>query len=235
MKYSKEEKKQLVDSYNSWWHSIDFGDGIVSPGSKETNIPGGMAGELKLWKLDDPEIFKDKTVLDIGAWDGYYSFHAERSGAASVTALDEYVWLRNEKGKPCKKGFDISKKIFNSNVKEVIQSVTEISPDVIGTYDLVICAGVLYHLHNPMLALSAIKNILNPGGMLFLETTCTRITSQQPIMEYHPSNSLNNDFSNFWSMNPDCLKNILIDLGFNVDEVWTTLGNSRIACKSSVS
>ena len=31
-------------------------------------------------------------MLDIGAWDGYYSFEAERRGASRVVALDHYAW-----------------------------------------------------------------------------------------------------------------------------------------------
>ena len=33
-----------------------------------------------------------KRVLDIGAWDGWFSFRAEREGAATVVALDHFVW-----------------------------------------------------------------------------------------------------------------------------------------------
>ena len=35
---------------------------------------------------------RGRSVLDVGAWDGKYSFEAERSGAARVVALDHYVW-----------------------------------------------------------------------------------------------------------------------------------------------
>ena len=41
--------------------------------------------------IDLPDL-AGKTVLDIGAWDGYYSFQAERLGASGVVALDHYVW-----------------------------------------------------------------------------------------------------------------------------------------------
>ena len=33
-----------------------------------------------------------RSVLDIGAWDGKYSFLAEQEGAARVVALDHYAW-----------------------------------------------------------------------------------------------------------------------------------------------
>jgi len=41
----KEEKQKLVNSVNYWWHSIDFGDGVISPG-----IQGGI-GNNHTFKL----------------------------------------------------------------------------------------------------------------------------------------------------------------------------------------
>src|SRR6516164_4715323 len=66
-----------------WFHSIDLGHGVVTHGlsdSRSTLRPVQFPG------------FTGRTVLDIGAWDGYYSFLAERGGAARVVALDHYVW-----------------------------------------------------------------------------------------------------------------------------------------------
>lgn len=72
---NKQEKKQLVDSYNHWWHSIDFGDGIISKGQKST-----IAHEREKTQWFPSDFFKDKRVLDVGTWDGYYAFYAEQAG-----------------------------------------------------------------------------------------------------------------------------------------------------------
>src|SRR5712691_11038678 len=81
-----------------WYHTIDLGNGVVTKGQSDT-IP--LQGE----KFPD---VKGKSVLDIGAWDGYYSFEAERRGAARVVALDHYVWCvdfgaRTQYWNECKK------------------------------------------------------------------------------------------------------------------------------------
>src|SRR5262245_37663164 len=77
-------RNQIDESVRAlgWYHSIDLGDGIVTPGRSES-VPL-TAGQL-------PDM-RDRTVLDIGAWDGYYSFLAERCGASRVVALDHYAW-----------------------------------------------------------------------------------------------------------------------------------------------
>jgi tRNA (mo5U34)-methyltransferase len=66
----------------TWFHSIDLGHGIVTPGASNvaplsgTELPG----------------FAGRSVLDVGAWDGLYSFRAEQGSATRVVALDHYAW-----------------------------------------------------------------------------------------------------------------------------------------------
>src|SRR5215472_4538138 len=74
------ELRARVDAVG-WYHSIDLGGGVVTPGVSKTQTPRSA--------LPD---FRGRSVLDIGAWDGYYSFLAERSGATRVVALDHYMW-----------------------------------------------------------------------------------------------------------------------------------------------
>jgi tRNA (mo5U34)-methyltransferase len=83
---SKAELQSISDSVKFWWHSVNLGQSVVTPGEK--SVPH-LARELASMKL--PEL-KGKTVLDIGAWDGFYSFQAEKRGAARVVALDHFVW-----------------------------------------------------------------------------------------------------------------------------------------------
>src|SRR6266516_4593012 len=84
--YNKAQLEEMAASVGYWWHSIDLGLGVVTNGFKTRE---GLKNELELLRLPD---LKDKTVLDIGAWDGFYSFEAERRGARRVVALDHYVW-----------------------------------------------------------------------------------------------------------------------------------------------
>ncbi len=67
-----------------WYHTIDLGNGIVTRGVDDT--------PLRLARLELPASFAGQTVLDIGAWDGFFSFEAERRGASRVVAADYYSW-----------------------------------------------------------------------------------------------------------------------------------------------
>ena len=68
-----------VQALPRWWHSIDLGDGIVTPGGKSVD-------DLQLeWDRMALGGLTGKSVLDIGAWDGWMSFAAERAPAQSAS------------------------------------------------------------------------------------------------------------------------------------------------------
>ena len=68
-----------------WWHSVDLGD-EVTPGHKSPELLEHEWANLHL-----PDL-AGRSVLDVGCWDGWFSFRAEERGAARVVALDHYVW-----------------------------------------------------------------------------------------------------------------------------------------------
>src|SRR4051812_14133987 len=82
-----ERLRAEVDAVPVWYHAIDLGHGVVTPGTRG-------------WDFESLQVpsLEGKTVLDIGAWDGYFSFEAERGGAARVVALDHYVWALDLEG-----------------------------------------------------------------------------------------------------------------------------------------
>jgi len=62
---TKEEKLNLINGVPVWWHSFDLGDGIIVNGSKSLAL---LQHELKQMNLPD---LHGKSVMDIGAWDGF--------------------------------------------------------------------------------------------------------------------------------------------------------------------
>ena len=65
-----------------WYHSIELPDGDVIQGHQSVEQLRNRLAQFHI-----PEDLTGKRVLDIGAWDGWFSFEMERRGA-TVLALD---------------------------------------------------------------------------------------------------------------------------------------------------
>lgn len=213
-KYSKEEILEKIEKVSFWGHSIPLPYGIITPGRVMENFK-------TMEKLRLPNNLSGKRVLDIGAWDGYYSFECEKRGA-QVLAIDNL----NRMKKPDEikyanlgnLGFEAAKDILDSKVEFKNMDVYDINPDEIGRFDIVLFLGVLYHLKHPALALERISEITN--GQLFIETEWLRSPFiKRPILEYIEGDSCNQDPTNFCRPNIFWIESVLRDVGFSNMEV----------------
>lgn len=151
--------KTRVRELEGRFHSpIDFGNGLVT---KPWHVQRRFRRRLRLLRI--PDDLSGKSVLDIGAWDGYFSFEFERRGAKRVLAIDTYAW--DHGGLDC---FLLAHEHFKSRVEHQRMDVHDLKPEAIGRFDLVFCAGVLYHMRNPLIGLERIRSVT--AGQLILET-----------------------------------------------------------------
>ncbi len=185
-----------------WFHRIDLGHGIVTPGVDDS------PSKLKLMHI--PDNLTGKTVLDIGAYDGFFSFEAERRGASRVLATDQYCWQGAGMGDG--EGFKIAHAALRSRVEAKLIAVEDISPATVGTFDVVLFLGVLYHSPDPVRYLRIAKSVCRE--MLILETHLDALDYPRPAMIFYPGATLNNDPSNFWGPNPACVAEMLKEVGF---------------------
>jgi len=186
-----------------WHHQIDLGNGIVTPGAD--NSP------KKLERLAFPASLQGKTVLDIGAWDGFFSFEAERRGAQRVLATDSFVW-EGLSGTPGKRGFDLAKKTLNSKVDEMFIDVFDLSPEKVGVFDVVLFLGVLYHLKHPLLALEKVFSVTKE--MVILETVVDMLSYSRPALAFYEGNELANDSTNWFGPNTAAVVGMLKTVGY---------------------
>jgi tRNA (mo5U34)-methyltransferase len=196
------ELRALVNSYG-WHHQIDLGHGIVTPGRDRS--------ASKLQALELPSL-AGKSVLDIGAWDGYFSFAAEQLGASRVVALDSVIWHNVSKAP-----FEIARKALGSNVEDVELEVIDISPEAVGQFDVVLFLGVLYHMRDPMLALEAVCSVTKE--LLVVETLSDMSFAGRPAAAFYPGSSFEGDHSNWWGPNAAATVGMLREFGFATVEI----------------
>ena len=111
-------------------------------------------------------------MIDIGAWDGFFSFEAERRGAARVLAVDSFCWSGAGWGK--KAGFELAREALRSKVEDAEIEVLDLDPNRIGVFDVVLFLGVLYHMRHPLLALEKVAAVTK--GLLVLEAKVDLLT-----------------------------------------------------------
>jgi tRNA (mo5U34)-methyltransferase len=203
-----EDLRARVDAVR-WYHSIDLGSGVVTRVTDET--------PYRLARLNLPSSFSGKTVLDIGAWDGFFSFEAERRGASRVVAADYYSW--HGTGWGTKAGFTLAREVLKSKVEDVDIDVMDLSPERVGTFDVVFFLGVLYHLPHPLLALERVASVAR--DLLILETVVDLVGVRQPAAAFYPGRELNNDPTNWWGPNVPAVTAMLQTVGFRRTVVVT--------------
>ncbi len=187
----------------NFFHSFDR-DGLRVKGLAPVELLRGLADIV--FKVP----VEGKTVLDIGAWDGYYSFEAEKRGAARVLATDHFCW--SGPGWGTKAGFDYVHDALHSKVESRDVDVFDLDPRALGTFDVVLFLGVLYHLTDPFGGLKRAADMTNE--CLVVETHSDMNDLQEPVMRYYLGPELNGDGSNFWGPNAPCVEAMLRELGF---------------------
>jgi tRNA (mo5U34)-methyltransferase len=149
----------LIEQVNSidWYHSIPLGN-LVTPGAYPLSAERWTAEAM-------PSDLTSKAVLDVGAWDGYFSFEAEKRGASRVLAIDNFQGRKRDLGAA---GFSVAKQFLRSQVEFRNMDVMEVH-QIRESFDLILFLGVYYHLQDPIGALKLLLDRLRPGGMLMIE------------------------------------------------------------------
>lgn len=202
---TNEEIKKQVEAID-WWHSIEIPGYGLTPGREPHP-------RLRDGYMNIPKDLTGKYVLDIGAWDGLYSFVAEERGADCVLAVDTYP-----KGI---KGIALAKYLRKSKVSIYCSSIYDL--DYNNTFDVVFMFGLLYHVEDPIGALKTAHSVLVTGGLLILETDTW--PNSGTAMYFRPGYA--DDPTNVWYPTEECIHEMLVYCGFEPTLQPGGTGNRR--------
>ncbi len=253
-----------IRNYPFWYHSFDMGNGerIVGWAESSQAIP-----ETGLWThgfnfYHIPESLAGWSVLDIAGWDGALSFECENRGAPRVVmtnvrnvadsdfalagrgTLEARRQRQIQAGQPywfedgfTSRGAFLMKQWLSSKVEIVYATVYELPQVLDGSFDLVLCCGLLYHLRDPILALQICRKItrkqiivesmckprkLMPKFPLWLEDRIVDRLFPKPMVEYWGNQD---DGANWWCFGVRSLKAMMEDAGFKGVEVKEQVGS----------
>ena len=155
------ELQRRIDEIR-WYHEFSFPNGLrASPRTPDLTPHRGLWCfiEGQLDRLD----FQDKTVLDIGCWDGYWSFYAERRGARLVLATDDKS--QNWAGSA---GLMLARELLDSKVEPHLDvSIYDLSR--FGQFDIILCLGLWYHLVDPFYAFAQVRHRCHRDSIVVFE------------------------------------------------------------------
>ena len=234
-----------------WHQRWEIEPGVFTPGANPVDVLMDQAGV--------PKDLSGLSVLDIGAWNGCFTFECERRGAARVLAIGPESSANT--------GFDKIAAHLSSKATYQQGTIYHLDPSMLGTFDVVICFGVLYHLRHPMLALDMVRRVCKQA--LYLETAgiddnlvlatepesenvsalrnhttnvsrtfdhvplsaISPVLSKLCISQFYRGEELNKDSTNWFAFNRRCLEEMLKSSGF-----WPTLVNTfghriAVACE----
>ena len=193
-----------------WHHSIDLGDGVVTPGGKSLALCAAEA-DVVFNRIN----LSGRAVLDVGAWNGFFSFEAKRRGAGRVLATDSYCWTHPQfRGRET---FDLARSVLDLPVEAREIDVAQLSPDTVGEFDVVLFLGVFYHRMDAIEALTRVARLARQ--VLVVETHLDLRELNRPAMAFYPGRELANDPTNWWGPNEQCMRALLLGLGFSGVEI----------------
>jgi tRNA (mo5U34)-methyltransferase len=216
----------------NWYHTLDFGNGVVTPG----------AFDLKplLPRYHLPESVKGLRVLDVACFDGYFAFEFEKRGAAEVVAVDVASMAdvdlapsvrrrlsTEELNRPTGFGFELAKRVYGSKVRRELISVYDLSPERLGSFDIVFCGSLLLHLLNPFKALERMRSVVR-GYAHLADYYDPGLPSG---MTYYRGGT---DNYVWWSFSLGVLERMIRDAGFERVELRDTFTLAERGCSGHV-
>ena len=222
------DAERVRDSVPLWFHTFALAPGIYTPG-----IARDHGYRLAVLGADR---FAGRSVLDVGAFDGFYSFLAEVRGARRVVAVDneQYVdWVRARFGVTLQGGvgFRAIAGLVASRVEYRRMDALDVR-ELGERFDVVLCFGILHRVTDPIALLRALADVLAPGGEIVLETYGSRLAADAPAIEVHePGDVYARDDFVYWGFSPEGLRRLARIVGLDEVEVVDELeidGHPRI-------
>jgi len=215
-----------VDAMPYWYHRIELPGGVVTPGWAPIHRDAyGL-----------PEDMSGLRVLDVGAWDGFWSFEALSRGAREVVAIDDFsdhLGHLDERQRPAWETFDLCRAALGYDERtcqRIEMSVYDVDDSRLGRFDVVLCFGVIYHLRYPLYALDRLSAVCDRE--IYLESAILDDFSPyrggmgrgypggQMVMEFYPDDQYGGNHTNWWAPTLQCLGHLVRSAGFAQVQGW---------------
>jgi tRNA (mo5U34)-methyltransferase len=214
---SREEALAFIQSQTYWYHRIYVGNGLYT-------MPKAPYHEL-VWQRFRPAFPADlrgASVLDVGSNAGFFSLQLKLLGAGRVLGIELIdMYLRQADTIKQWWGVDIEYRLGDAHEVDRLNE----------QFGLVVFAGILYHLKNPLYVLEHVGRVCTDA--VLIETECivddarntvvarrgargqaTLTPTKKGFMKFVEADELDGDGSNWWIPDAECVMGMLRVAGF---------------------
>ena len=208
---SREDAEAFVKAQPFWYHRIYLGNGIYT---MPVTFPDRVWAYLKpIFPAD----LNGASMLDVGCNAGFFSILAKLRGAGRVVGVESVDFFFNQA--------EYIRQIWQLDIEYRLMDAHDVG-QIHEQFDLVMFAGILYHLKNPLLVLeeagrrcrdaivvetevipedprNRVVARIGPRGKAALQPTT------KGFMKFYERDELNEDGSNWWAPDTECLLGML--------------------------
>jgi tRNA (mo5U34)-methyltransferase len=211
---SAEKARALVASFPFWYHNIYLGNGVHTAGrGHHEDVWDHFSKAL-------PASFSGLSVLDVGTNAGYFALQAKVRSARHVVGT-EFVQIFLDQAEAIRQiwGAEIDYRLLDAH------DVAKLGQ----TFDIVVFAGILYHLKNPLQVIEDLGKMCTDAILLETEfiaddpRNCLVVRQGVPaepqvthkgVMKFLETTELNGDPTNWWVPDTECVMGMLRTAGF---------------------
>ncbi len=213
---SPEEAEAFIKAQPFWYHRMYLGNGIY------TMPPTFPDCVWALLKPAFPADLQGASLLDVGCNAGFFSVLARLRGAGRILGVESVDFFAAQA--------EYIRSIWQMDIEYRLMDAHDIGL-IDETFDLVMFAGILYHLKNPLLVLEEVGRRCRDAVVVETEVIPedprnliiariggrgqARLTpTAKGFMKFYESDELNEDGSNWWAPDTACLLGMLRVAGF---------------------
>lgn len=226
--------RDVLEQVPFWFHTFCLN-------RKERIYTPGAARDHRYRLPFLPANFRGMRVLDVGAFDGFYAFLAERRGASQVVAVDNEQyrsWVEARWGVELSggEGFRAIHGLLGSRVEYRCLDAFELV--ALGEqFDLVLCFGLLHRVDDPVGLLRVLRSVTGRNGSILVETygVPSRVSGSW-IHVPEAGETYQGDEFVYWGFGRTALDRLARTAGFSGSVCLaepTVDGHPRIVCRLS--
>lgn len=216
-----EKKEEILAKAQKrvWFHAIQLGDRRTAG-----RFPEGQPQNTTLYGVMD--LLKDvdvsgKRCLDIGTVNGITAFNMASRGG-SVVATD--IFPQKDPGFALVQEYlelevDYRTEVDFSNILDKLPK---------HSFDVVVCAGVLYHMLNPFDSILKCRSLLKRDGILVFESAFLP-DAEGAYLDFNPMTQSMKEIYTYWMPSEGAMFGMLRFAGFNILATRTVRHPDRIA------